>query len=169
MQTHWDQVHPEQMYRRHEGEWCGWYAWGVDVMHRGLDKLKQCSCVDAEVQHGQVQAPVSIKAGVGGERLQRTLQKRTWGTCGWKAGHELTSMHLQPESHLCSGPGEVWPADPGAVYVPLLHFCENPPGVLHLALGPSAERCGPIEAGPAEGHRKDQMDWTSPMMKGWES
>lgn len=32
-------------------------------MLRDLDKLKQWSCVNAEVQHGQVQAPVSIKAG----------------------------------------------------------------------------------------------------------
>lgn len=32
-------------------------------MHRDLDKLKQCSFVNTEIQHGQVQAPVSVKAG----------------------------------------------------------------------------------------------------------
>lgn len=163
MQTHGD-LHPEQIYGWLQSECCGWYAWWVDSMHRDVDKLKQWSCVNSEVQHGQVQTPVSIRAG--GWKVWEDTSEKDLGYLWMKIRSWADSIHLHPESQLCSRPREVWPAGQGGCLCP---FCENPPGVLHLTLGPSAqERCRSIGAGPAEGHRNDQMDWTS-VMKSWES
>lgn len=116
MQTHWDQVHPEQICRRHQGEWCVSYAWRVDAMHRDLDKLKQWSCMNAEVQHGQVQASVVIKAW--GWKDWDDTSEKDLGYLWMKSWPWADSMYLQPESQLCSGPGEVWPAGPGACLCP---------------------------------------------------
>ena len=49
---------------------------------------------------------------------------------------------------------------------PLPHCGETPPGVLHLALEPSAqERHGPAGVGPEDGHKNDQRDGT-PILRG---
>lgn len=167
-QTHWDQVHPEQI-----------YTWRVDAMQRDLDKLKNWSCVNTEVQHGRVQASaallgqflVSIKAE-GMKGLREHFRKDLGYLCmkSWSWADQLSVWANSQKGGCVLGQERCGQQVQGPVYVPLLHFCENPPGVLHPALGPSAqERCGPIGAGPAEGHRNDQMDWTCPMTKGWES
>ena len=86
--------------------------------------------------------------------MRAALPRRTSGTGGWKAGHDLTVCSRGPEGqpypelHQKKGGPQVEEGDSD----PLLCAGETTPGVLHPALEPSAqEGHGTVGVCPEEG------------------
>jgi len=85
------------------------------------------------------------------------------GTGGCKAGHDPVTGAHSPETNCTLGCIKSCGQQvEGGDSAPLLRTGETPPGVLSLALEPSAqERHGPVGAGSEEGHKNGQRHGTS--------
>ena len=153
-------VHPQQVCRWHQAEWCGRHAWGRNGMpSQGTwTSWRGSLCEPREVQQGQVQGPacgsgqppVSIQAG--DEGLETALPRRTWG-CWW-----MWMCWTWP-GHVCwqpRRPSMPWAASPAA-WAP----SEGAPplsGILSLC--PALLRSRPGSPAPSSGTLSTGQIWS---------
>jgi len=107
----WDQVHPQQVCRWHQGEWCSQQDWGRGCRPEGPGQAGEVGLREHHgVQQGQVQGPAH---GLGQSQAQIQAGRRMdWeqpcleglgGAGGWKAGHEPKKCARSPERQPYTG------------------------------------------------------------------
>jgi len=110
-------MHPQQVWRWHQAEWCSWHAWGIGCHPEGPGQAQEVGlCEPHEVQQGQVQgaahgsgqSPVSIQAG-GWRAWEQPCQKGFGGDWWMKSWTRAINVHSQPRTSTVS-----WASSPAA-------------------------------------------------------
>jgi len=93
---YWDWVHPQQVCRWHQAEWCSWHTRRTECYPDGPGKAREVALQEPhEIQQVQVQSPahglrqplLSIQKG-GWRDWEQPCREGLGGTGGWKAGHD---------------------------------------------------------------------------------
>ena len=159
----------------------GWMLWLIGCHSEGVGQAWEAGpCERYEIKQGQVQCPapgsgqhpVSIQTG-SWRNWEWPCGENLGAAGGWKAGHELTNIWLQPRCATISWAAskEVWPADRRRWFCPSILLWWDPTWSTASSTGAlSTGKTWTCWSGSKGGSQKWSEEWnTSPMRKGWES
>jgi len=118
----WDQVHPQQVCRQHQAQWCSWHAKGKACLPKGPWWAWELGPSSTKVQRSCTWAGAipSTDTGWVENGFSVTLRRKIWGCQSMKASIWDGNVHLQPRTPTVSwvASRELWPAGPRRWFCP---------------------------------------------------